>query len=145
MLKVLTNPYVIALGVPLIFLMCGAVARKLVRKSRGWQRQDFYLGIQGTLASLSASLLYIFELLKRIDNLRVAKQPIAADTVETLIATGMFIVSTFFLLLLVLSWHQDWQDSEHDSDRRQVMRLGLLSNGVGLGLLASFILWIKGV
>lgn len=93
---------------------------------------------------MSSCLLYLFELLKQVQTFRVAKMPAPEEITSQLIVTGSFIAVTFFLLLLVLSLHQDWESTEDDSPR-QILWLGFISNAVGLSLLASFILWVKGV
>ena len=135
-----TNPYFIAVGIPFFLLLCGAFAKKLVRGS-SWQRKDFYLGVEFTLAAMSSALVYIFDLIK------LHATPGIIDTAATMnkiAATATFIASAFFLLLLVLSIHQDWE-GRIDRPHAQLLRLGGLANLVGAGLLAIFILVVKGV
>lgn len=56
----LTNQYFVAVGVPFMFLLLGAICRKLVRGS-AWKREDFYLGIDPSLTGISSGVIYIFE------------------------------------------------------------------------------------
>jgi hypothetical protein len=41
----LINPYIVGFLIPLLFLIAGSFIKKIVRGS-GWQREDFYLGIE---------------------------------------------------------------------------------------------------
>src|SRR4051794_31114606 len=97
-----SNPKLVAILVPAILLLAGALAKKLVRAS-GWMWQDFYLGIEFTLAAMSSGLVYIFDLVKVI-----AKAP-GADLKDKLSYTALFLCVTFFLFLYVLGVHQDWE------------------------------------
>jgi hypothetical protein len=101
--SLLAIPLFFGLGIPIIFLLAGALAKKLVRGGRGWEQADFFLGIEATLAAMSSGLVNIFDLVREatlvsrgIDNLRLA-------------ATGGFLTINFILLLALLSIHQDWQ------------------------------------
>ncbi|CAN2039387.1 conserved membrane hypothetical protein [Candidatus Magnetomoraceae bacterium gMMP-15] len=132
----LTNPYIVAIGIPLVLLFSGAVAKKLVRGSN-WQRHDFFLGIEFTLAAMSAALVFLFDLVKIISTG-------SSDITEKLAATGAFLALNFFLLLWVMSVHQDWE-KQNDKPRAQIVWLGLLTNLVGSGLIIIFVLLVKGV
>jgi hypothetical protein len=83
----LVNRYFLAVGVPIVFLLCGSVAKKLVR-GVGWRRSDFFLGVEASLAAISSGLINIFDLVK---------VPIA-QAESKIAATGGFLVITFFLL-----------------------------------------------
>ncbi|HEY3744257.1 MAG TPA: hypothetical protein VGL53_30650 [Bryobacteraceae bacterium] len=131
-----SNPKLVAILVPAILLLAGALAKKLVRAS-GWMWQDFYLGIEFTLAALSSGLVYIFDLVKVI----ATKAP-GADVRDKLSYTALFLCVTFFLFLYVLGVHQDWEKAPDATPKR--IRLGFVANFVGGGLLAAFILLIKG-
>jgi len=135
----LNNPYIIALGIPLILMISGALAKKLVRGSK-WERFDFFLGVEFTLATMSSALIYIFDLVK------LGLQPSVGSSslMNKLAATASFIALTFFLLLWVLSTHQDWV-KRNNNPRGQIIWLGIIANLIGAGLLAAFVLWVKGV
>jgi hypothetical protein len=54
-LAALGDPLIAAILIPLVMLLTGACARKLIR-GPGWKRHDFYLGVEFSLAALSAGL-----------------------------------------------------------------------------------------
>src|SRR3954449_5424319 len=113
-MKVLLNPYFVAVAIPFILLLCGAFARKLVRGT-AWERRDFYLGVEFTLAALSSALVNLFDLAKEMQQsqsttvTRAIQQSQPATILSSqLAATAGFACVTFFILLWVLSAHQDW-------------------------------------
>lgn len=141
--SIFANPYFLAFGVPIVFLLVGAFTKKLVRAT-AWQSKDFFLGVESTLAALSSGLINIFDLVKLANphSQIVATGSTAADIGSKLAATGGFLAITFFMLFVVLSFHQDW---ENKPGRGQVLRLAVFSNFIGFCLMLSFILVIKGV
>jgi hypothetical protein len=130
----LTNRYVVAVGIPLLLLLCGALAKKLVRGG-GWRANDFFLGVELSLASLGSAMVYFYDL---------QKLPPALNIGDKIGATATFLAISFFLLLWVLSTHQDWE-ARTTNRRGQIFMLGVLSNGVGVTLFAGFVLIVKGV
>ncbi len=136
--SVLTNPYLIALGIPVVLIASGAFAKKLVRGS-SWQRSDFFLGVELALAAMASALVYVFDLAK----LSTAAGS-AAAVPQKIAATATFLALCFFLLLWVITTHQDWE-KRSQNPRGQLIWLGLLANLVGASLLAAFVLLVKGV
>ncbi len=134
-----TNPYVIALGIPVVLLASGAFAKKLVRGS-SWERFDFFLGVEFTLAAMSSALIYVVDLVKLGSN----NPTIPNVLMNKIAATTAFIALTFFLLLWILSMHHDWQ-KRNNNPRGQIFWLGIVANTIGAGLLATFVLLIKGI
>jgi hypothetical protein len=132
----LTNPYTVALGVPLFLLVSGTLAKKLAR-GPGWLRTDFFLGVQLTMAAISSALINMFELAKQLSS-----GSSSAHASAGLTATAVFLAMTLFSLLVVMSLHQDWEDNAVDG---RILRLGVICNMIGGGLLASFILLVRGV
>jgi hypothetical protein len=135
---ILASPIFFALGVPGLFLLAGALARKVVRGSGGWEASDFFFGIEATLAAMSAGFVNIFDLVR---GPVATKQPL--DGLK-LAATSGFLVVTFILLMVLLSIHQDWDKNQTNPKQRKIW-LGLVSNGIGLLLMGGFILMIKGI
>jgi len=135
---VLTNQYLIALGIPVILLASGALAKKLVRGT-AWKRTDFFLGVEFTLSAMSAALVYFFDLAK----LASATPPLTTASPK-IAATASFLALCFFLLLWVLSTHQDWEKRTQNV-KGQIIWLAVISNLIGGGLLAAFVLIVKGV
>lgn len=126
--------YIIALTVPLAFILLGALAKKLVRGS-GWARGDFFLGVELALAALASSLVFILEL----------SSSEATDAIrDKTLTAGFYTITNFFLLFVVMSLHQDWEKKVQDKTGQSVW-LGGVSNVIGAGLLAGFVLLVKGV
>lgn len=100
----LTNPHLVAVGIPLLLMLCGALAKKLVRGG-GWKLTDFFLGVELSLASLGSAMVYFYDLQK----LPMPGQPAAVGLGDVIGATATFLAISFFLLLWVLSTHQDWE------------------------------------
>jgi hypothetical protein len=141
----LTNKYVVALVVPVLLLLTGALGKKLASK-RPWQQEDFHLGVEFTLAALSAAFTQVLDLARDL-----SKSAANADA-PAIMRAGVFAVLSFFLLLLVLSLHQDWQvpPVPEGADpaavrRKQFWRLVVVGNAVGAGLMICFTLLVRGV
>lgn len=143
----LTNPYFVAVGVAFMFLLLGAICRKLVRGS-AWKRVDFYLGIDLSLTGISSGLIYVFELLSTKAAQVGCVTPACIEFGNTmdirLLADAGYIVFALFVLMGVLTIHQD-QERNTSDPKRQLISLGLLSNLAGAGMLGLFILYVKGV
>jgi len=135
----LANPYLIALGIPLILIFSGALAKKLVRGS-GWQRADFFLGVELSLAAMASALVYVFDLAR----LATPGTPSLPSVSQRMMATASFLALCFFLLLWVLSVHQDWEKRVQNPNG-QFVWLAIIANLVGAGLLAAFVLFVKGI
>lgn len=130
-------PYVFSAGIPLLLIFCGAFTRKLVRGSH-WQASDFYFGVELTLSAIATALVYLYELARAY-----SIQPAPSGALpERMVPVIIFIATCFFLLLTVLSVHQDWEFSSSDQ-RRQFIWLGIFSNLVGVGLFMSFVLFVN--
>ena len=134
--RMFSNRYVISIGIPFILLLAGSVAKKLVRGS-GWKREDFYLGVEFSLSALSSTLIYAVQLSS------VARSSSSSELTNPG-STGVFSIICFVILLVVLSLHQDWDVAERRG-RAQFLILVVFCNFLGMGLLATFSLMIKGV
>lgn len=138
-MSILSHPYVIALGIPVLLIFCGAFAKKLVRGSK-WQRSDFFLGVELSLAAMASAMVYVADLARVVR----AGNEAPATVTQQLAATAAFLAVCFFLLLWVLSTHQDWEQRTQNP-RGQFWWLVVVTNLVGTGLLAAFVLLVKGV
>jgi len=136
----MTDPYFVAIIVPIILLVSGTIVRKIVR-GPGWQRNDCYLGIEFTLAALASTLFYLFDLIKLLSS---AIQPYPPEIIEKFQITALFIVVTFGLLMSIMALHQDWERRTNKL-LTQFFYLGILGNTLGSGLLFSFVTIVKGV
>jgi hypothetical protein len=108
------------------------MGKKLVRGS-SWEARDFYLGIQLTLSTFSAVILFVFETLRS-----------PAGSATSAITPLLFGVVVFFIYVWLLTLHQDWEHL-HPRPKGQILRLGCVSNLVGIFLFAAFVFMIKGI
>ncbi|HEX8244566.1 MAG TPA: hypothetical protein VF541_13765 [Longimicrobium sp.] len=141
------NRYFFAVGIPFLLILLGAVAKKLIR-STAWVRDDFFLGVDLSLAGISSGLIYISDLLTTKAASIGCSTPICREflaTVDERLANDATYLSLALLLfLLVLAIHQD-RARNPESAREQWLMLGLLGNAIGVALLTVFILVVKGV
>ena len=135
----LTNAYLIALGIPLVLILSGAFAKKLVRGS-AWQASDFFLGVELSLAAMASAMVYVFDLARILGATTLATNGINSK----IAATASFLALCFFLLLWVLSTHQDWEKRSQNR-MGQIIWLGVIANLIGAGLMAAFVLYVKGI
>lgn len=127
------SPIVLAFGVPLVFILVGAIGRKLIRGTK-WEQSDFYFGPQLCLSTFSADALFLGELF------RLPGQPANGQAVSGL----LLLVVVFGIYMWLLSVHQDWQGREPRS-KTQLFWLVILSNLLGTGLFAAFVFLVKGI
>lgn len=122
----------LAFGVPVVFILVGAMGRKAVRKS-SWERADFFLGPELCLAAFSADVLFMGALFN---------QPRHADGQPEGTAFWLLIaIVCTYLFLLTL--HQDWE-RRTDRTRAQFIWLVVMSNLLGTGLFAAFVFLVEG-
>lgn len=131
----LTNRYLIALVVPIILILSGALAKKLVRGS-SFTRTDFFLGVELALSALAAALTNFLDLS------RSASSGVITITADGLARNASFLAISFFLLLVILATHQEWE--KRANSKTQIFWLGLFANTVGGGLMVAFIVLVKG-
>jgi len=124
----LLSPFFTALIIPTALIFCGAVAKKLV-SAKPWSRRDFYFGVELSLAALSSGLIRIFEI----------SQNLTPSSQVPLISTTLFIVATLLLFFFVLVLHQQWE-SKKNKRRSQIIWLCIISNLIGGGLIATFVI-----
>jgi hypothetical protein len=133
----LTNPYTVALLIPFLLLACGSLLKKIVRGS-GWERRDFFLGTELTLSAIGSAMVYLYDLQKAV----VAGSTLGAS--NRVSGTASYLVIALLLLLFIMSTHQDWE--QRTANRRgQILWLGMVCNGIGVALFASFVILVKGV
>lgn len=133
----LTNDHLIAFGIPFILMLCGALAKKIVRKT-AWRRSDFFLGIELTLAALGAAMIFLYDL-KKMD-MRSSEARILV--IQKIAETAAFLALALLLFLIVLSVHQEWDRNERAS-WRQVFWLGFVSNAMGVISFLVFVFFVK--
>jgi len=89
---------------------------------------------------MASALVYVFDLAKLTQSQAVT----SASIPQKIAATASFLALCFFLLLWILSTHQDWEKRSQNPNG-QLVWIGLIANLVGAGLLAAFVLFVKGV
>jgi hypothetical protein len=122
----------VALLLPLLLAVAGSLGKKLVRGTP-FRRSDLFLGLDLTLGALSAGLVNLLDLAKD-----AATVP---NLTATLFFTAGYIATTFFFFLIILTLHQAWEKRENEP-LKQILCLGVASNGIGLSLLLGFV-WLK--
>jgi len=141
------NRYFIAVGIPFLLIFLGAIARKLIRAT-AWEREDFFLGVDLSIAGISSGLIFIFEVVSKkaesIGCTTEACRSFFATVDQKLLYDAEFLVAALIGFLIVLAIHQD-QVRKTGNPRVKLLVLGVLGNMIGVLLLAWFILKVKGV
>lgn len=119
--------YIVGVGVPFLLALLGILGNKLVR-GKGWQQDDFFLGVELTLAGLANGLVSSCELLK------VATGTVDGRIIPYVVASAVVTFFGFFIFVFLLSLHQDW---ESKTGGKRIFWLGVVSNVLGLGTLVG--------
>jgi len=136
--ELLANRFFAALGIPLIFVLLGARARHLIRGATS--RRDWYLGIQLTLGTLLAELVFVSDLARQLSG----GPEFVENPNRRLLGAVTWIVITLAALIEVLIRHREWDERDDDVSRRgQIVALGVEANLIGLLVQVGFILLIK--
>jgi hypothetical protein len=122
----------VVLMFPLLLAIAGSLGKKLVRGTE-FRRSDFFLGQDLTLGALSASLVNLLDLAKDANSVH--------NLTESLFFTAGYIAITFFFFIIILTLHQAWEKRENER-LKQILCLGVASNGIGLCLLLGFV-WLR--
>ncbi len=124
--------------IPFVLLFVGTLARRLARRGKGDPRKDWFLGQELALTAIIAGVTQLLDKIVAIQ----PNVPMAAADVRALQDTGVFTAIAFILLFPVMSLHQEW-DERDNSPGRQKIYLGIVSNGLGIILMAYFLLWVR--
>ncbi len=155
MVEFLSNEYFRAILVPLLFIAIGICAKKLVRSSNGWQKTDWFLGMELMLGTVSTSLVHLIEVFNK--NIRSASntpatkakintaqsvfQDLTASTTFTILVIALF----FVVMALYKDFHSDFNTSSTPNPKHEYIVVGIVCNLVGLIFMYTFVLGIKGV
>jgi hypothetical protein len=139
----LSNRYAIAVAVPLALLVVSACAKKLVRGPGGWKQSDWHYGLETSLASLSATLIYLGDISIAQRGPAAVRSELFTSRVEC--ALGFAVLSLAFVFV-TLTLHQDHQIPAAASPPRLLRdpafwKLCVLGNFLGAGVMFGFILW----
>jgi len=128
--------FLVGFGVPILLSVAGILGKKLTRgrSKPSWKRTDFYLGVELTLAGVSAGIVNMFDLLMKPGRVF---QP--SDGRLVLLN---FVVSFLgiFLFMYVITLHQDYENEANTAEERKKelhMLAGLANVLGGMVLLAG--------
>jgi hypothetical protein len=125
----------LALAVPFLILIVGAVGKKIVH--RKWRSEFLFFGIELTVAAFADVLT-----LSRDNLLRAPNDPCASAAAKGA-KVGVCIAVAVIAFVYVLSTHQDWMGKRQLKDRKQrLFWLAGVSNFVGIAVLALFLLFL---
>jgi hypothetical protein len=128
--------YYVGILVPLVTLLIGVIGKKIAR-GPGWERTDFYLGTELSLAGVSGALVNIFDLLRPEKTVGLLE--------KKLMGTNMTVVLLGLLLFyIVLSLQQDLGAKSASSSTKQILFLLFFSNFVGIITLVGALMLMEG-
>lgn len=147
-------------------LLLGGLVKCIVK--RGFEIDHFYLGLEGAFTTMTAALLFVFDLVRRMQERDEALAQAAANrspppliiggpknVQSAFLMLGMFLLMGFVMTILMMFFHQAFDkaagqlgaasasttpptDWRRFLPTRRFLVLGLVCNFVGLGLLAGF-------
>src|SRR6266849_9766663 len=118
-------------GLPLLLAAFGIFGKKLARGVQGgWKRSDFYLGVEFTLAAVSAALINILDALLKPSSVTKALER------GMLLGNVGVAIGGLFLFMFVLTMHQDYENEKNiDAARkRELKALAGVCNVIGFGM-----------
>ena len=131
----LLQQYTVAFGIPVLLILLSAFAEKIV-KGQGWKWKYFYLGVDLTLAAMSAALVNLAD--AELPGNRAL--PTGAST-----KSSMFLAGSLFLLFILMNFQQDHGHVERPTTW-QIFTLVFASNLMATGVFFGFILMkLKGL
>ncbi|MGO9125416.1 MAG: hypothetical protein ACLP6G_11070 [Terriglobales bacterium] len=127
--------YAAAFGIPFSLICLSALAEKLVR-GQGWKWKYFYLGVDLTLAAMSAALVNL------ADAALPGNKSLPAGSSAK---SAVFLAGTLFLLFVLMGFQQDYGHIEKPT-KGQICMLVFASNLAATGVFFGFILMkLKGL
>ena len=122
------------IGLPMFLAMLGVFGKKLARGAGGgWRRSDFYLGVEFTLAAVSAALINILEAL--------IKPSAVLKTLDRGMLFGniMVAIGGLGLFMFVLTMHQDYENENNigPARKKELKALAGICNIIGFGMLVA--------
>jgi hypothetical protein len=128
--------YAVAFGIPVLLIFISAFVEKLCRGQHGWKWKYFYLGVDLTIAAMSAVLV----------NLADAVLPgNKALPMRAGAYSAMYLTGSLFLLFLLMGFHQDYGHVENPN-WKHICVLVFASNLMATGVFFGFIVMkLRGV
>jgi len=142
-MTLLQYKYLAPLGVPIFLSAISIMAKKAARARirAGWDRHDFYMGIDQTIASLAIPLVNLLDIIGRYRS----ANSVPSTVWKLLLSNVGALLLTFFLLFVVLSFHQDHESKADEASTQELFWVGLLANVIGFGLLFAWVTLIPSV
>ncbi len=139
--NIFLSPFVEAFIVPLLLLVIGSTAKMLTRDDGiNYNRKDWYMGIELVFVVLTTAFLKIFEFLRIIFGTQSETQHLN-NLGDKLVLLFLFLLVIIVFLFQQLILHRRWIE---DTDlNKQLVKLGFLSNGIGIGLLATLVIIVE--
>jgi hypothetical protein len=136
----LTINQIVLIGIPIAFYLCGGIGKILTRPgSHFWDRKDWYLAADASLANVASGLLFIGELV-----VEGSKHGFPAEEMVKALPGVVFVAMSLFFYILILAAHQK---IEHDP-AKSTAQLTVLVGGcnlVAILVMYGFISLVKGV
>lgn len=124
-----TYRFEVGILVPVVTLLIGIVGKKIAR-GPSWERTDFYIGTELTLAGVSGSLVNLFDLLKPEKTVGLLEKKLLGGNVA-------IVILGLLMFYITLSLHQDFGPSSSKSIKKQLFFLLGISNLVGWATLVG--------
>jgi len=126
------SPLLPGLIVPIVFILLGAFCKKIVR-SGSFVRDDFFMGIELTLAAFSLELIFLIETFQK--SIKSSNEQISG---QTLLHMSVSLLITFVVLIIVFAMHQSYTKPSV-SAKMQYLSLTFFSNLLGSFTMISFV------
>jgi hypothetical protein len=138
----------VGLCVPAVLAVIGILGKRLTRGTAGsWRRSDLYLGVEFSLAGISAAVINLFDLLLRpgrqasqVASL-VGQVPNQIPPIDIKLVVANFIIGFLGLVvfMFVLILHQDYENPSNVTQARtkELWMLAGVSNILGCVVLLA--------
>lgn len=127
-------------GIPVLFYFCGGLGKIITRPgSHFWDRKDWYLASDASLANVAGGLLFIGELV-----IEGSKSNYPPQVMAKALPGVLFVAASLLLYILILALHQK---IEHDPAKGTAQLTVLVGgcNVIAIGAMCSFIAFVKGI
>lgn len=124
---------IVLIGIPIAFIIARPFAKGLVRTT-GMKLHDSYLGLEFTLAALSAELLFVIEL---------KENSFKSNFSDYMTITVGFVVISILFLFIIMVIHKAFEEK---GKKRwlEVLLCMFITNLLGGSLVVSFLIFSTG-
>lgn len=138
---------VVGVCVPAVLAVVGILGKRLTRGTVGsWKRSDLYLGVEFSLAGISAAVINLFDMLLKPSREQVVASLAAQAQNQSLSVDVRLVVMNFIIgflglviFMFVLILHQDYENESNVTKARtkELWMLAGLSNMLGCAILLA--------